>query len=105
MVSGLERSLLELRCCPAQDVSGELNPAKGVVPEGVSPVPSTSDSKLNIPADGVWMGTPATSVDGTLVDGSMLRALVPSELVNAGATGSDVGLENLEGLEVSVDTL
>lgn len=92
MVSGLDRSLLELRCWPAQDVIGELKQPSGVVPDGVSPVPSTNDSKLNIPADGVWMGTPATSLDTC---DAMPRALVPSEFVNADETASDVGRGNL----------
>lgn len=92
MVSGLDRSLLELRCCPAQDVIGELKQPSGVVPDGVSPVPSTSDSKLNMPAEGVWMGTPATSL--AMLD-AMPSALDPSEFVNAEETANDVGRVNL----------
>lgn len=101
MPSGLERSPFELRCCSAHDVTGEK--VRGVVPVGVAPVPSTIDSKLYMPADGVWIGTPATSVNSDGHDTGMLplvvvglfRALLPSEFVNTEVRAREFGRENL----------
>lgn len=107
MLSGLERSPLVLRCCPAHVVTGEN--VSGVVPVGVAPVPSMMDSKLYMPADGVWMGTPATSVNsegheaGTLP--LLLRALLPSEFVNTEVTGRELGRENLGARPGAVGSL
>lgn len=100
MPSGLERSPFELRCCSAHDVTGEK--VRGVVPVGVAPVPSTIDSKLYMPADGVCIGTPATSVSSDGHDTGMLplvvvglfRALLPSEFVNTEVTAREFGREN-----------
>lgn len=111
MPSGLERSPFELRCCSAHDVTGEK--VRGVVPVGVAPVPSTMDSKLYMPAEGVWIGTPATSVNSDGHDTGMLplvvvglfRALLPSEFVNTEVTAREFGRENLGARPGAAGTL